>query len=110
MQSQSPAPRRSAAGIRISKPSATSSPEDDHLDCLRKLKASCGANKHDQALTLISACISGGIDTRARIISMLNRLGMNPAHVALMIDEHTGTNSERHYWFAECEGRYALLE
>lgn len=109
MQSADPAPRRSAAGIRIAKPAPSSPPEDQLLDGLRKLKASCGANKHVQALTLISACIMGGIDTRAEIVSLLDRLDMNTSHVAMQINKHTGTNTERHYWSVDGEGRYALL-
>ena len=80
------------------------------LDRLRALKAECGPNKHDQAIALISACILDGWNTHKQIVGALGPLGMNPAHVRIILEEGTGTSPARHFWRLDKEGRFSLLE
>lgn len=74
---------------------------------LEMLPAEC--NKHDQALVLIEACLDQGIDTRKGIIAALVELGFDYRHVAILLNEHAGTNPERHSWRRDETGRYSLL-
>ena len=63
------------------------------------------ANKHDVAMIMISACLRVGIDVRNRIISELSRLGLNPAHIAIMLDKNTGSSADLYHWKL-VDGRY----
>lgn len=79
---------------------------------LRGLLASFGpeTNKHERVLVLISACIVEGMDTFARIIGALVRLGFNRKHVALLLKEGTGNSAEQHRWRKGADGRYSLID
>jgi len=77
---------------------------------LRALKADCGANKHDQAVALISACILEGLDTGPRIVGALTAIGMNPNHIRIMLRELTGASPDCHCWRRDGEGRHSLHE
>ena len=81
------------------------------FDRLRGLIQACGteANKHDQAIAVIAACIDEGLDTRPRIVGAMRHLGFSAAHAAMILNEATGCNSERHRWRADEGGRYSLL-
>ncbi|MBA3510450.1 hypothetical protein [Sphingomonas sp.] len=85
-------------------------PTKTGLDRLRELQADCGDNKHDQATALIAACILEGLNTAGQIVGALTTLGMNPAHVRIMLKEGTGGDPARHHWRRDEEGRYHLLE
>jgi hypothetical protein len=75
---------------------------------LRQLKAACGPNKHDLAIVLVSACILEGLDTRARIVGALRKLGLNYRHVAIILEDGTGDNPQQHRWQRDTEDRYRL--
>lgn len=79
---------------------------------LRKLMENCGpdSSKHDLALVGISACIVESIDTRPRIIGVLRTLGLHPQHVAIILNDGTGNDPQRHRWQRDAEGRYSLHE
>lgn len=81
------------------------------FDRLRGLIQACGpeANKHDQAIAVIAACIDEGLNTRPRIVGAMKHLGFSTAHAAMMLTEATGCNPERHRWRADEGGRYSLL-
>lgn len=76
---------------------------------LRQLKKDLrGANKHDQATTLISACILEGMNTRVRIVRALVQIGLNQSHVVIMLDEGTGSDPGRYHWQRDPGGSYSL--
>ncbi|MEJ7777905.1 MAG: hypothetical protein WKF52_11140 [Sphingomicrobium sp.] len=79
-------------------------------DRLRRLKAKCGPNKHDQAIALITACILEGLDTGPAIVRALGAIGTHPRHVAIILKEGTGRDPERHRWRRDGEDRYSLHE
>ncbi|SFP99977.1 hypothetical protein [Sphingomonas rubra] len=89
-------------------PSRPPSPAGSYAD-LRELLDTCGRNKNDRALALISACIGDGITTKSEIVSVGARLGLNPRHVAAILDQDTGTNPERHRWQRDGKGTYSFL-
>ena len=85
-------------------------PSGAFLEELRGLKAASGwpKDKHAVATVLITACIERGIDTRPRIIGALKSVGLDYRHVAIILNEGTGENPERHRWRLDPHGRYSL--
>lgn len=81
------------------------------FDRLRALLDACGsaANQHDRAIVGITACIDEGIDTRPRIIGVMQHLGFDRRHIALILNEGTGGDVNRHRWQRKEEGHYSLL-
>jgi hypothetical protein len=75
---------------------------------LRALKADCGPNKHDQAISLIWACISEGWDSGPRIVGALKALDLNPRHVGKTLRDLEGPNPENHWWHRDQDGRYSV--
>ena len=53
-----------------------------------ELRLQC--NKHDRAITMIGACLIEEFDTRARIVGVLDKIGLNRQHVAIILNEGTG--------------------
>lgn len=85
--------------------------DDAHMfNQLRVLLIECGKNKHDRAIVLIQALIENDINTRKRIRGAAVHLGMDPAHVIIILNRHEGTDPERHYWKIDEEGNYNLLD
>ena len=80
------------------------------LDGLRELDTACGPNKHARVSALACACIDAGINTRLHIIEVLSLLGFNPRHVAITLNENTGTNPERFQWTRDETGAYRNTE
>jgi hypothetical protein len=78
---------------------------------LRALEAELGPkpNKHDLAITLISACILEGIGSWPRIVGALKRFALNSAHVNIMLNEGEGADPAHYRWVRGPEGRYSLL-
>ncbi len=76
---------------------------------LRELDHACRANgsKHDRAIALICACIDEGVDTGARIVGALKRLGFNAQHVGKLLHDYTGNDPSRHHWQRDEAGRYS---
>lgn len=70
---------------------------------LRELKRACGSNKHDQATMLIEALLDERIDTRARIVGALRRLGFSNDHAVLVLSD--GIAARR--WRRDADGRYS---
>jgi hypothetical protein len=79
---------------------------------LRELKASLpkGVNKHEVAIVLILACIEEGVNTRGRIGTVLAHIGLDRAHVMIILNEGTGVDPSRHRWSRDGNGVYSLLE
>lgn len=79
---------------------------------LRALKASLpnGVNKHDRAIILISACIDEGVNTRSRIGKVLAHIGLDRAHVMIVLNGDTGSDPNRQRWSRDERGVYSLLE
>ena len=93
------------------KSSPNSAPDDTAaiFRRLRQLKRDLrGANKHDQATTLISACILEGLSTRVRIVRALVQIGLSQSHVVIMLERGTGGDPNRYNWQLDLEGRYSL--
>jgi AraC-like DNA-binding protein len=89
-------------------PSRPPSPAGSYA-ALRELLDACGPNKNDRAIVLIGACIGDGVATKGKIVSVGARFGLNPRHVAAILDQDTGTNPERHRWQRDGKGNYSLL-
>jgi hypothetical protein len=81
----------------------------DPLSGLRRLIEACGSNKHDQAITLITACLGDGVNTAPEIIAVGTALGLNPAHVAIILRKDAGSSPDRHRWRRDEQGTYSLL-
>ena len=81
------------------------------FDRLRGLIDACSleANRHDQAIAVITACIDEGIDTRPRIVGMMKHLGFDYRHAAMTLNDAAGIDSDRHRWRRDATGRYSLL-
>lgn len=79
---------------------------------LRALKASLpnGVNKHERAIVLITAAIEEGVNTRIRIGKVLEHIGLDRAHVMIILNEGTGSDPNRHRWSRDENGAYSLLE
>ena len=101
MTIQSP-PLRSAVNIEIAVPT-------DPIARLQRLLDTygTGANKHEQAIMLVEACISEGINTGPRIIGALKRLGFDHRHVAIVLK---GDTPFAHGWRKGTDGIYSLLD
>ncbi|MCB4862723.1 hypothetical protein K7W03_24355 [Sphingobium sp. PNB] len=86
-------------------------PDAELFDRLRGLIQACGteANKHDQAIAVIAACIDEGLNTRPRIVGAMRHLGFSAAHAAMMLNEATGCDPSRYRWQRDSTGRYSLL-
>jgi hypothetical protein len=96
------------SGADIVVPSRPPSPAGSYA-ALRELLDSCGPNKNDRAVVLISACIGDGVATKGEIIGTGMRLGLNPRHIAAILDRDTGDNPERYRWRCDEGGTYSLL-
>ena len=81
----------------------------DPLSGLRRLVDECGPNKHHQAIALITACIGDGVNTAPKIIAVGTALGLNPAHVAIILAKDAGCSPGRHRWRRDEQGAYSLL-
>jgi hypothetical protein len=83
----------------------------DLFDGFRRLLANCGAgaNRHDQVIVLILACIGAGLDTGPRIIGAARHLGFNPQHTGLILKKHCGRDPARHHWSRDDAGRYVAF-
>ena len=68
------------------------------------------ANRHDQAIVLIEACILEGIDTRPQIVRVGRELGFDYRHVAMTLNAQEGRHPDRHRWCRDAEGRYRLSQ
>jgi len=77
-------------------------------DPLRRLLDDCGPSKNDRAIVLITTCISDGVNTGKQIIARGARLGLNPAHVALILSKDAGSNADRYRWRRDERGTYSL--
>jgi hypothetical protein len=88
---------------------ATSS---DLIDRIRQLIYDCGPTltKHDQALVAIKTCIEEGVDTKARIISVLCGVGFNAGHVANILNPRKSPFTTADHWRSDASGRYVLHE
>lgn len=95
----------SAAGIKIAKPASDSIP----FERLKRLLSNYGShsNKHEDAALIIQACIVEGIDTRPAIIAIMERLGFNRKHVAIMLEPRSFYS---HHWRRSAEGIYSLTD
>ncbi len=91
----------------------TTNPSDSSaalFDRLRDLIHACDdTSKHDQAIAVITACISEGVNTRPRLVGAMRHLGFDYRHAALTLNNGTGSDPERHRWQRDAEGRYSLL-
>jgi hypothetical protein len=96
-------PRSGSAAHIVVRPR---SHDDDPLRCLLD---DCGPNKNDRAIVLITACISDGVNTGPEILARGVRLGLHPAHVALILSKDAGSNPNRHRWRRDDQGTYSLL-
>jgi len=85
------------------------SPPPGSYAALRELLEACGPNKNDRAVALIGACIGDGVARKGEIVSVGARLGLNPRHVAAILDQDTGTNPERYRWQRDAKGTYSIL-
>jgi hypothetical protein len=94
---------RSGSAAHIVVPSRS---RDD--DPLRHLLDDCGPNKNDRAIVLVTACTSDGVTTGPEIIARGVRLGLHPAHVALILNKGAGSNSDRYRWRRSEHGVYSL--
>jgi hypothetical protein len=83
-------------------------PTDQHVS-LRRMLDVCGSNQNDRAIVFIEACISDGVNTRAEIIALGKQLGLNPAHLAIVLNHEAGNSSARHRWRRDEHGLYSLL-
>ena len=80
------------------------------LKGLRELLDTCGTNRHDRAIALITACIGDGVNTRSDIVSLGKKLDLNGSHIAIILNEGTGSDPIRHHWRRDDNGVYSLLE
>lgn len=94
----------SAASIVIRRPTV------DLHEGLRRLIDGSGPNKHDRAIVFISAAIGQGVTTGPALIALGAELGLNPRHVAIVLHQEAGENSDRHWWRRGADGTYSLLE
>lgn len=79
------------------------------LQELKELLAACeGANKHDLAITAISACIIAEGDNGKQIVGILKHLGFHPGHAGAVLGHGTGNNPNVHRWQCYKNGRYSL--
>ncbi|WP_425228822.1 hypothetical protein [Sphingomonas sp.] len=78
---------------------------------LRELKgqSQAGADKHVQAIVLISALIEEGVDAGRGIVGALVTLGFNRKHAGMMLQEGKGNDPARHRWACGDDGQYRLL-
>jgi len=85
--------------------------DQDLLQELRQLALSCGpdANKHDEAIVLIKACIEAGLNTEDIIIGALHRIGCNPAHIAVMLSVTHRKYPGHGHWRRDKSGVYSLI-
>jgi hypothetical protein len=74
---------------------------------LGKLKTESGPNKHDQAITLISACILNGVDTWPGIVGVLTKLDFKWEHVSRILRQENG-NPPLGRWKLGLDRRYTL--
>ena len=98
------------AAAAIQTPDRSKEEDAEAYRRLRRLQRAFGANpnKHELALTLITACILQGWDTRSRIVGTLRKLGLDHGHAVLMLTEGTGSNPSRHRWERGVDGHYRL--
>lgn len=70
----------------------------------------CGptSTKHDQVIVSIDVCIIEGANTRPLIVASIKAHGFNPKHVAIILNNGTGDDPERHRWQRDDEGHYRL--
>lgn len=80
--------------------------ETEFLDGLRKLIATSGTNRHDQAINVIIACIDEGIDTGAAIRQVGMELGFDGKHMGVML----GTGLKERRWRRDSDGKYSYSQ
>lgn len=95
----------SVATIKIAK-----RPPSDPIEALRVTldRFAPEINRHDRAVVMIEACIAQGINTRAAILQVANRLGFTRGHVPVILSKETGDNPTVHRWRLDEDGRYVL--
>jgi hypothetical protein len=81
----------------------------DPIASLRRLLDNCGSNQNDRAIVFISAAIGDGVNTRAEIIDLGTRLGLDPKHVVIILNKGAGNNPSRHSWRRDEQGTYIML-
>ncbi len=81
---------------------------EELLSGLRRLDQSCGssAGKHERAIVLIHACIAQGINTRGSIMAVLLQLGFVRGHIAIVLEENSGSNPSGSHWERRADGAY----
>jgi len=84
---------------------------DELIAELRGLDDACGpkANKYHRVITLISACILSGVNTGTQIVEAITQAGFTKRYVGLQLSAGLGTDSARHWWTKDADGRYQLL-
>jgi uncharacterized protein (DUF849 family) len=97
----------SAAHIIVRPRSTTPS---DPLASLRRLLDDCGSNQNDRVIAFITAAIGDGVNTRAEIIDLGMRLGLDPKHVVINLNKGAGNSPHRHSWRRDEQGTYSLLD
>jgi hypothetical protein len=77
---------------------------------LRALIDGYGANpnKNELVTAAIALCITGGVDTKSRIISTLIKFGFKHGHVASNLQAQTGRDPVYFWWRCD-NGVYGLL-
>lgn len=75
-------------------------------DDLDRLLDACGptANRNEQAVVLISACIEAGINNLGQIIKVLEPLGFKRGHLASIL-----TKGKAPPWARDAAGTFSLL-
>lgn len=61
-------------------------------------------SKHQSAILCIGVCLENRIDTRARIVGTLTKLGFLHSHLAIMLEQNLGQ-----LWDRDSENRYRLI-
>ena len=82
-------------------------PDDAFVASLKTLQRACQyANKHDQAIVLIHACIDAGHNTHGRILGALHAIGWNLKHAAIVLTKSAGSNPAIYRWQRDEHGVY----
>ena len=79
---------------------------DELTEALDTLQAD--VTLHQRAFVGIMICLDNFVDTKRHIISVLQKVGFNPRHIAMVLDPRKGPFKSE-YWLVDAAGRYEAV-